>query len=102
VDSNSIYVLSAVVVALVAIITLYLTTRGARDKRIASETKVADALDKNSEATNKLTDVVQGILETQQAHTVELARHDLRISTLEKQPSVSVNVGPQHPQVQAE
>ena len=94
-NSNSIYVLSALAVALVAIITLYLTTRAARDKRIASETKVADALDKNSDVTEKLTSVVQGILETQQAHTVELAKHDLRIATLEKQPSVSVNVGHQ-------
>lgn len=94
-NSNTLYVLCSVVVAVVAIITWMGTRLANRDKKIASETRVADALDKNSEATDKLTGVVQGILETQQDHTVKLAQHDLRLDHLEKSPSVSVNVGHQ-------
>lgn len=91
--SQDIYILAAVVATIVAIITLAMQMRNARDKRIASETKVADALDKNSEVTSELTGVVKGILDTQQQHTVELAKLDVRVGTLENQPHVSVNVG---------
>jgi hypothetical protein len=96
VSENSIYIFAAVLVAIVAIVTLLMQVRNARDKRIASETKVADALDRNSGATDKLTSAVEGILETQMDHTVKLARHDVMIENLMNRPNVAVNVGPAH------
>lgn len=81
--SQDIYILAAVVAAVVAIITLVMQLRNARDKRIASETKVADALDKNSEVTKELTSTMKGVVEVQHLHTVTLAQHDIRIGQLE-------------------